>query len=411
MTLMYLTGEYPRATDTFIQREVAGLRAAGLTVHTASIRRTGPQHHVGEEQRREAAHTFHVLEAAKNPLRLLKAHGALLARAPKRWFKALALAWQTAPKGVKARAYQMFYFAEAGVLARHMQATGSTHLHNHIAKSSCTVATLASEMSGIAFSFTLHGPDIFFEPHHWRLDEKIARASFVSCISHFCRSQAMAFSHERHWSKLHIVHCGVEPARYQGAPEGSAELVFVGRLAPVKGLPVLLRALADLPEARLAIVGDGPQRGDVEALIGALKLEARVRLLGYQSQDEVAALLAKSSALVLPSFAEGLPVVLMEAMAAGRAVIATQIAGVPELVKNGESGWLVPAGDEAGLRAAIAAFLADPARAAAMGAKGRAAVVAEFDANVEARRLAALFEAYAQGRSARLRPAPLEATP
>ncbi|MCV2893379.1 glycosyltransferase family 4 protein [Lentibacter sp. XHP0401] len=409
MKIVYLTGEYPRATDTFIQREVAGLRAAGLTVETASIRRTGAEHHVGEEQRAEAARTFHVLEAAKNPFRLLKAHGALMVANPKRWFSALALAWRTAPKGVKGRAYQLFYFAEAGVLARQMQTTGAAHLHNHIAKASCTVAMLASELSGIPYSFTLHGPDIFFEPHHWRLDEKIARARFVSCISHFCRSQAMAFSAPEHWEKLHIVHCGVEPSRYAGAAMGE-ELLFVGRLAPVKGLPVLLHAMARVPDARLTIVGDGPQRSDVEALVRTLQLEARVQMLGYQNQDEVAALLSQSAALVLPSFAEGLPVVLMEAMAAGLPVITTRIAGVPELVKDGENGWLVAAGDEDGLRGAIEALLGDPARAAKMGAAGREAVCAEFDAGIEARRLAGLFHAYPSGKTAQLRPEPLEDT-
>ena len=410
MKIAYLTGEYPRASDTFIQREVAGLRAAGLTVETASIRRTGEEHHVGPEQRAEAARNFHVLEATANPVRLLRDHLALFAQSPTRWLKALALAWRTAPKGLKGHAYQMIYFAEAGVLAHHLQTTGAHHLHNHIAKASCTVAMISSKLSGIPFSFTLHGPDIFFEPRHWRLDEKIAQASFVSCISHFCRSQAMVFSAPDHWHKLHIVHCGVEPLRYQGPPTGE-DLLFVGRLAPVKGLPVLLRALAEIPAVQLTIVGDGPQRGEIETLIHAYEIEARVRLLGYQSQDEVAELLSQSRALVLPSFAEGLPVVLMEAMAAGLPVITTQIAGVPELVKDGETGWLVAAGDQDGLKRAIEALLADPERGRHMGAAGRKAVAAEFDATVEARRLATLFCAYGAGHSALLRPEPLETRP
>ncbi|WP_298805299.1 glycosyltransferase family 4 protein [uncultured Lentibacter sp.] len=407
MKIAYLTGEYPRASDTFIQREVAGLRAAGLTVETASIRRTGPEHHVGPEQRDEAARSFHVLEAARNPARLLRDLAHLFGQSPTRWLAAMALAWRTAPKGLRGRAYQMIYFAEAAVLARHMQIAGVTHLHNHIAKASCTVAMLASKLSGIPFSFTLHGPDIFFEAHHWRLDEKIAQARFVSCISHFCRSQAMTFSQTADWGKLHIVHCGIAPGRYAKPPAGEG-LLFVGRLAPVKGLPVLLRALAEIPLVRLTIAGDGPQRGEIESLIHAHKLEARVRLLGYQSQDQVAELLSQSQALVLPSFAEGLPVVLMEAMAAGLPVISTRIAGVPELVKDGETGWLVAAGDQDGLKQAIKALLADPTRARARGAAGRLAVAQAFDANVEARRLATLFHAYGAGQAALLRPAPLE---
>jgi len=130
--------------------------------------------------------------------------------------------------------------------------------------------------------------------------------------------------------------------------------------------------------------------------------------MGYRSQDEVAELLSQSRALVLPSFAEGLPVVLMEAMAAGLPVITTQIAGVPELVKDRENGWLVAAGDEDGLRGAIEALLAAPERAHEMGRAGRATVMAEFDAGVEARRLARLFKAYSAGKKAVLRPEPLE---
>ena len=398
LRIAYLTGEYPRATDTFIQREVAALRARGLTVETCSMRRTGAEHHTGPEQRAEAAGTFHVLEATLS-WRLGAAHLAAWRR-PGAWLRALRLAWRTRPGGIKPTLYQLIYLAEAAVLAQHLRARGLTHLHNHIAKSSCTVAMLASEMSGIPFSFTLHGPDIFYEPHRWRLDEKIARARFVACISHFARSQAMAFSDPQHWGKLHIVHCGVDPARYDGpAPEAAAHLLFVGRLAAVKGVPVLLEALqgliADHPGLRLTLVGDGPERAALEAR--AQGLGHHVDFVGYRSQDEVAALLREATALVLPSFAEGLPVVLMEALAARVPVVATRIAGVGELVEDGVSGLLVPPGDAAALRDALARLLADPALRARMGEAGRARVVAAFDSEREAAWLATLFEGYATG--------------
>jgi glycosyltransferase involved in cell wall biosynthesis len=405
--IAYLTGEYPRATDTFIQREVAALRALGLTVETCSIRRTGAEHHTGPEQRAEAAGTFHVLEAARAPRRLIGAHLAAWRR-PGAWLRALRLAWRTSPGGLKALAYQMIYLAEAAVLAQHLRARGLTHLHNHIAKSSGTVAMLASEMSGIPYSFTLHGPDIFYEPHRWRLDEKIARARFVACISHFARSQAMVFSDPEHWGKLHIVHCGVDPARYDGPPpEVPAHLVFVGRLAAVKGVPVLFEALrgliADHPDLRLTLVGDGPERKGLEARAEGLR--GHVTFAGYRSQEEVAALLRGATALVLPSFAEGLPVVLMEALAARVPVVATRIAGVAELVEDGVSGLLVPPGDAVALRAALARVLGDPALRRAMGEAGRARVVAEFASDKEAAWLAHLFEGYAGGTPPRtLRP-------
>lgn len=398
----YLTGEYPRATDTFIQREVAALRAHGLTVETCSIRRTGVEHHVGEEQRTEAARTFHVLEQTGKPLVSLRAHLAAL-RAPGRYLRALRLAWKTAPGGIKGHIYNLIYFAEAVVLADHMRRRGVVHLHNHIAKSSCTVAMLASAVSGIPYSFTLHGPDIFFEPYHWRLDEKIARAAFVACISHFCRSQAMIFSAPAHWDRLHIVHCGVDPALYDRprASQGK-RLLFVGRLAAVKGVPVLFRALQDVgsdhPDLHLTLIGDGPERRALEDQARAMGLSGMVTFAGYKGQAEVAQALRETDILVLPSFAEGLPVVLMEALAARVPVLTTRIAGVGELVEDGISGRLVAPGDPVALTDALRALLdATPEERAAMGAAGRARVVAEFDSVTEAGKLAALIAQSAGG--------------
>ncbi|EYD72067.1 glycosyltransferase [Limimaricola hongkongensis] len=405
--VMWLTGEYPRATDTFIQREVAALRDLGLKVETASVRRTDPAHHVGPEQRAEAAATFHLLERALNPAAITRAKIAAL-RQPRRFARALALAWRTAPRGLRGRLYNMIYFGEALVLAHRMKARGITHLHNHIAKSSGTVAMLASEISGIPHSFTLHGPDIFFAPAHWAMGEKIARARFVACISDFARAQAMLFSDPAHWPKLHVVHCGVDPALYADAPPPPDDrLLFVGRLSAVKGVPVLLRAFAQARQARpdltLDLVGDGPDRAVLERLARDLGLGDAVRFHGYRGQSEVAALLRDTGILVLPSFAEGVPVVLMEAMAAARPVIATRVGGVSELVEDGRSGLLVPPGAEAPLAEAIAALAGDQARRAAMGEAGRAAVKAGFDARLEAARLAALLR---DGPGGPLRPEP-----
>ncbi|RFP88103.1 colanic acid biosynthesis glycosyltransferase WcaL [Rhodobacteraceae bacterium 63075] len=414
MKIAYLTGEYPRATDTFIQREVAGLRKLGQEVFTASIRRTGLEHLVGDEQRREQAATFHVLETARNPLNLIKAHLRQLRRSPARYLRALRLAFSTAQAGFKGLLFNLFYFGEAAVLAEKMREWRVDHLHNHIAKSSCTVAMLASELSGTPYSFTLHGPDIFFEPKRWCLDEKIAKARFVSCISHFCRSQAMLFSDPSHWQKLHIVHCGVEPERYASMPKAPHEgnLLFVGRLAAVKGLPVLFDAMRGLGDigVTLQVVGDGPDRKALETLSQEYDLTDRVTFLGYRSQSEVSELLANADALVLPSFAEGVPVVLMEAMAAARPVIATQVAGVSELVKDSISGLLCQPGDAQALTSAIRHLVQDAKAADRMGQAGRAAVMSEYDADIEAARLATLLAGYCNNRIPALRPAPTGST-
>ena len=393
--IAYLTGEYPRATDTFIQREVAALREHGFDIRTFSIRRTGAEHIVGPEQKREQEQTFHVLPKTLRPSGFLRALGYAIRR-PGAFWRGLGLAWRTAPRGLRGRTYNLIYLTEALTLAAEMERQGIRHLHNHIAKASCTVAMLASTVSGIPYSFTLHGPDIFFEPHRWRLDEKIARAAFVACISDFCRSQAMLFSVPDHWPKLYIIHCGIEPARYDGPAGGDGPILFVGRLAAVKGVPVLFEALEPLvasdPDLRLALVGDGPERRSIEALVAAYPNLNRVTTFhGYLAQDAVAEKIRGASMLVLPSFAEGVPVVLMEAMAAGKPVIATQVGGVTELVADGVSGRVVPPGNSAALRDAIEALATDADQRRRMGKAGRAFVRDEFDASEEAARLGILF--------------------
>ncbi|CUH64773.1 Glycosyltransferase KanE [Thalassovita gelatinovora] len=399
--IAYLTGEYPRATDTFIQREVAELRKQGFTVETTSIRRTSVEHLVGPEQREEAANTFYVINAAAKPMVSLRAHLRALRR-PAAYFRALRLALKTSPGGLKATLYQLFYFAEAVVLAAHLQDKGVQHLHNHIAKASCTVAMLCHEISGIPYSFTLHGPDIFFEPIRWRLDEKIARASFTACISDFCRSQGMSFADRGHWDRMHIVHCGVDPERYAGQGDRAGNhLLFVGRLAAVKGLPVLFEAMTGAlehhPDLRLTLIGDGPERAALEAEAVKAGLADRVEFLGYKSQSEVAGMLQQIDALILPSFAEGVPVVLMEAMAAGLPVVTTQIAGIPELVEQGKSGILVPPGDAPALQRAISQILSDSGKANAMGQTGRAKVKTDFNITNEAAWLGKLIRGYLNG--------------
>ncbi|WP_298976336.1 glycosyltransferase [uncultured Roseobacter sp.] len=409
--IAYLTGQYPEVSLTFILREVEALRDLGAEVLTCSIRRTPPEQHPGPAEKDAAATTFHVLEVARNPLRLLAAQAYLFTR-PGRYFATLMLALRSGAPGIKARLYQLIFFIEATILARHLEAEKVTHLHNHFVFGSATVAMLTSELTGIPYSFTLHGPADLFEPTRWRLDAKTARAKFVSTISHFARSQLMFFSDPAYWDKIRIIHCGVTPALYEEAagpalpPREPDEirLLFVGRLAPVKGLRVLLAALAelsDLPNLRLVLVGDGPDRARLEA--AAAPLGDRVTFTGYLSQTEVAQALQACDIFVLPSFAEGVPVVLMEALASEKPVIATQVAGVGELVEEGKSGFLVPPGDADTLADRIRTLVGDPELRAAMGQHGRAKVVTDFDIRTEAARLATLF-AGAAGED--LRPAP-----
>lgn len=408
--LAYLTSLYPAASHTFILREVTALRELGFDVETCSIRPPAPAHLIGPEEEVAVASTFHVVPSGRNPVTMLRALGLAL-RTPGRLLATLALAWRTAPPGAAGNLKQAFYLAEALVLARHLRALGIDHLHNHFADSSANVAMLTSALSGIPYSYTLHGPAEIYESEKWRFREKTARAVFVACISHFARSQAMYFSDPAHWHKLRIVHCGVIPERYN-RPEPSrgngTRLVFVGRLTAIKGLRVLMeafaRARARRPDLHLTLVGDGEDREHLECL--AAPMGEAVTFTGYRSQEGVADALAKADVFVLPSFAEGLPVVLMEAMAAGKPVIATQLAGVGELVEEGVSGFLVPAGDAESLAERIVRIAGDPALREKMGAAGQARVRDEFDVRKEAARIGSLF--VGQGGRAP-RPDPLEA--
>ena len=403
--IAYVTGQYPLVSLTFIQREIAALRDLGLEVLTCSMRRTAPDQHRGPAEKEAAKSTFYVLERLRQPLTLMAAQQSLF-KGFRRYFLALKLAWSMRSPGLKAALYQLVYFLEATVLARHLVSEGATHIHAHFTAGATTVAMLASELTGIPYSFTLHGPADFLDPYRWKIGEKAARARFVATISHYARSQLMFHTPPEHWEKLHIVHCGVDPARYgkeNRRSEKEIRLIFVGRFAPVKGLRLLVEAVSrlaqDLPGLTLTLVGDGEDRDTIEAL--AAPLGDRVRFTGYLAQDDVAGELCAAHIAVLPSFAEGVPVFLMEALASETPVIATQVAGVGELVEPGLNGLLVAPGDVDALTDAIRQLAGDATRRSAMGTHGRARVAEDFDIRTEAARLAWLFT---QGGAPDIRP-------
>lgn len=391
----YLTSHYPAVSHTFILREVEALQALGIKVRTYSIRRPPADHLRGPAEENAATQTFYVLDAAKRIWPLIKAQKRAITE-PKTYLSALALAYKMRAPGLRSLLYQMFYFAEATVIADDMLAQGVSHIHSHFSSVSSNVAVLAARLAKASFSYTLHGPSELYEPYRWHLDLKTQEAKFVSCISHFARSQAMYFSNPEDWYKLKIIHCGVIPELYAPAEKAASDdthFVYVGRLAAVKGVRVLLnafgQALKENPALRLTIVGDGDDRATLEQL--AAPLGSHVVFTGYQSQSDVAATLGTADVFVLPSFAEGLPVVLMEALAGQVPVICTQVAGVAELVESGVNGYIVPPGDGDTLRARMIALSRDPALRASMGKAGQATVQADFDVRKEAQRLAPLF--------------------
>jgi colanic acid/amylovoran biosynthesis glycosyltransferase len=398
MNIAYFTSMYARASDTFIRNEVLELRRRGHQVSTYSIRREAKDARVGDEVRSEQAGTHYILEQPK--WRLLAAFAARVARHPARVIEVFRLASQTRAHGLRSLLMHCAYIVEAAYLAKRLQATGVQILHNHIAENSATIAMYSSMLSGIPFSMTVHGPGIFFQPRLWALGEKVRRSAFTACITHFCKSQCMLFAPEEAWSRLHVVRCAVgksfESAAMTPVP-AAPRLVFVGRLCAEKGLPLLVEAVTRQVAAgkpcELVLVGDGPMRGEVERVIEQRSLHNAIRILGWKNSDEVRAEIENSRTLVLPSFAEGLPVVIMEALALGRTVISTRIAGIPELVEEGINGWLVSAGSVDELVVAIDhATSASTQALTAMGEAGSARVRQLHRLGTEVDRLESLMK-------------------
>jgi glycosyltransferase involved in cell wall biosynthesis len=263
------------------------------------------------------------------------------------------------------------------------------------------VAMLCRELGGPPYSFTVHGPEEFDRAPRLALRDKVARAAFAVTVSHFGRSQLCRWSRYEDWSKLTVVRCGVDDRVLHAAPvpiPSELRLVCVARLGEQKGHPILIEAIARLRasgiEAELVLVGDGPLRSSLQALARSLGVEAQVKFAGWLNEKDVRAAIHRSRALVLPSFAEGLPVVLMEALALGRPIISTWVAGIPELVEHGVCGFLVPAASVEDLLAALRAVMEAPAaQLEAMGKAGMLRVAQMHDASVEAGKLAGLFRA------------------
>lgn len=411
MKVAYLINQYPKVSHAFIRREIRALEDAGAAVERISLR--GWNEALSDaDDAAERARTAYVLR--ERPLAIAAAVLTALWHNPRGFLAALGDCARLMRRSHRARIYHLIYLAEACVVARWIGVAGVDHLHAHFGTNSAEVALLAHHLTGIPFSFTVHGPDEFDKPESFGLAAKAARASFVCAVSSFGRSQLFRWLRHADWPKVKVVHCGLDrtflapPAE---APPPAGRLVSVGRLSGQKGQLLLVEAAARLvAEGRdltLVLAGDGEMRPEIERLIAERRLASRVRITGWIGSAEVAAEIRAARALVLPSFAEGLPVVLMEALALERPVITTYVAGIPELVRDGISGWLVPAGDVERLAEAMARALDAPDEAIrAMGRAGRAAVVANHDAAAEAAKLRALFAAAAARPAGAIAPAP-----
>lgn len=395
-SVAYLVNQYPLVSHTFIRREIHALERLGLRVERIAVRGWRDEI-IDPLHREERQQTRYVLRNGWPGL--LVALTARSVSSPRRMAQAVRLAVRFGRASDRSMAYHWAYLAEACVVARWVERAGVRHVHAHFGTNSTDVAALTSVLTGVPFSFTAHGPEEFDRPAAIGLAEKIRRAAFVVAISSFGRSQLSRWVERSQWAKIHVVHCGLDREFLDDAgtpPPDNARLVCIGRLSEQKGQLLLVAAVRLVLDRGIAcevvLAGDGEMRPAIESLIAELDLRDRVHITGWISSADVRDQLLQSRALVLPSFAEGLPVVIMEAMALRRPVLSTYVAGIPELVVDGESGWLVPPGDVAHLSRAIETCLTTSVdQLAEMGDRARRRVAEHHDVDTEAARLHALF--------------------
>jgi len=401
----YLINHYPAVSHSFIRREILALERRGVEVMRIALR--GWDGALADpDDVRERERTRFVLQ--QGGLALVAAMLANALARPLAFVAAARLATRMAAGSDRSLVYHWIYLGEACVVARWLRDAGIGHVHAHFGTNSAEVAMLARELGGPPYSFTVHGPEEFDAPESLGLGEKIRRAEFVVAISSYGRSQLYRWSEHAAWPKIQVVHCGLDAAFHAALPATSSSptrFVCVGRLCEQKGQLLLLEAMSRIVRKGIAVelvlAGDGQMRPEVEALIGSLGLRDHVRVTGWIDSAQVREEILAARALVLPSFAEGLPVVIMEALALRRPVISTFVGGIAELVRQGEDGWLVPPGDVVALAAAIERCLATPpARLVEMGAGARARVLERHSADVEAAKLARLFARSSSGHSA-----------
>jgi colanic acid/amylovoran biosynthesis glycosyltransferase len=397
MHIAYLINQYPKVSHSFIRREIHALEQQGVTISRIAVRGWDADL-ADQEDQLERQRTRYVLR--DGPLPLIAAVFKMLITRPKQLMRSIALAWRMGRHAERPLPVHFIYLAEACRIRLWLAEWGVDHLHAHFGTNSAEIAMLVHSLGGASWSFTVHGPEEFDKSHLINLAEKVRQSAFVVAISSYGRSQLYRLIEHQYWSKVKVVRCGLDRSFYEVAStQGirSRRFVCVGRLCEQKGQLLLLEAAKCVAEKRadfeLVLAGDGEMRADIERFIAKNKLRSIVRVTGWIDSASVRDEILASRALVLPSFAEGLPVVIMEAMALSRPIISTYVAGIPELVHPQQHGWLVPAGNVKALVGAMLACMDTSDEALdVMGAAAHEQVLRFHDVDKEASKLAELFK-------------------
>lgn len=397
--IAYLNTEYPSLSHTFIEREIRAVRACGVKVQPFSVRKPSKHGTLGGAHASAADETVYLLDSSATLMKsLLVACLTGLAGV----IRALVASQHLAPPGLASRFRHLVYAVEGIRLAKEMQARNIQHVHVHMANNGAAVALLATKFDPqLEYSLTIHGSAEFFHVDTWTLGDKVDHARFVRCISNFCKAQVMTWSSPSSWPNMHVVHCGVDLAQFDSStppPTDQLRLVTIGRFHPIKGYPLLLEACAMLSQEgipwSLTMIGDGQLRGIIEAEINKHNLHKDVTLTGAVSAEDLPQHITEANVLVISSFMEGVPVVLMEAMAMGRPVLSTQVGGIPELIEEGASGVLVPPGSVDALLDGLQRLHVERESYADMGQVGREKIHNEFNIEGTGREMTELFKQY-----------------
>ena len=397
-SLAYLVSTYPTLSMTFVLREVLELRALGFRICTASINPPDrPLDQLTAEESEEATHTYCVKNHGFTGAAKAHLHSILLNL--KGYWRGLRLVFRLSGLDLKQFLFNLMYFTEALMVGQWMRRNRHTHLHCHLAQQAATVGLYVRRVFGFGFSITVHGPDEFYDAQGQYLAEKIAAADFILCISSYARSQLMLLSPYLHWNKFIVSRLGVDPQLFSPQPKKAApeifEILCVGRLTPAKGQHLLIDAVERLAQQgrrmRLRLVGNGPDEASLRKQAAQIAIPECIVFEGAVNQDRIRTLYAAADLFCLPSFAEGLPVVLMEAMAMGIPCVATQITGIPELIRNNIDGLLVPSSDLDALVEALARLMDDTALRQRLAGSGRARILEHYDLHRNVSELAGHF--------------------
>ncbi len=397
MTVAVLMSRFPSVTETFILREMIEMERQGQPVRLVPMLKESPPviHDAARPWTERALYTPFFNAA------ILNANVRALLRSPARYLGLLArlIAGTMTSPDVLLRTLSVF--PKSVFLARTLEQEGVRHIHAHYATHPSTMALIIATLSSVTFSFTVHAHDI--QVNRSLLRWKLRETRFVRSISEFNKRFLEGLYPEEARGKIDVIHVGIDTHLYGAPQRANNKILCVAAHKPYKGLPYLIEACRILRDEGIDlqcdIIGHGPMHDELAAMLRERNL-TNVRLVGPRAQEEVTRMMAEASLFVLPSIVapdgqmEGIPVALMEAMATGRAVVSTSIAGIPELVEHGVSGLLVPPADARALANAIRELLADPDRARRMGERGREKVLAEFTLSECVRQLNARLQAF-----------------